>query len=165
VERFLRKYDAIVWIAFFAIYISICLWLTGCSSSPQIYPRKELISWELRPRTGHIGLTSQRCIKYEKEKCIELDLVEFDLNKDEDRKRLHDARFVCRVEVSPRPWYRICRELHGLCQQAEITTGSWFNRKKEIKLISFIDINKGYNFLIDSGAYCISLNNPLSSEL
>lgn len=162
--RLIEKYEWAFWSILIVFYAAFCVMLASCATSPTIYERKELTSWELRPRPGHIGLTSQRCVKYEKDKCVQTDLVEFDLNKDEDRARLHDARFVCRVEASPRPWYRVCSMLHGLCQQTEITSGPWYNRKTEIKLIAFLDINTKYQYLLDNGTYCVSLNNPTSLD-
>lgn len=140
------------------------LGLASCSSLG-IFQRKELTSWELRPRPGHTGLTSQRCLKQKKGACTERDIVEFDLNKDEDRLRLFDARFVCRVQASPKPWYRICHDLHGLCQQTVVTSGNFFNRKREVKLVDFIDINTRYQYLLDSGTYCVSLNNEVSEDI
>lgn len=133
--------------------------LGGCSTPKKIYERKELVSWELRPRPGYKGLTSLRCTKWDGEKCAARDIVDFDLTDDAQRLRLHAARFVCRVGEGPH--YRICKELEGLCQQTREKTG-WF--KKEIKLKSFLHIREKYQYLLDKGAYCLSLDNELSMD-
>lgn len=140
--------------------IFLLLSFAGCSSTKQIYERKELVSWELRPRPGYRGLTSLRCVKWEEEKCVERDVVDFDLTVDEQRLRLHQARFVCRVGDGPH--YRICKELEGLCQQTVVKDG-WFSKK--IKLISFLHIREKYQYLLDKGTYCLSLDNELSNDL
>jgi len=142
------------------LFFFLIPFFVGCSSSKEIYQRKELVSWELRPRPGYQGLTSLRCTKWQDEKCVERDVVDFDLSVDEQRLRLHAARFVCRVGDGP--LYRICKELDGLCQQTVVKTG-WF--KKEIKLISFINVKEKYQYLLDKGTYCLSLDNELSNDL
>lgn len=141
----------------YPVLISTILIAVSCASNKAIYDRKELTSLELRPRPNHTGLTSLRCLKWEGAHCVTPDILEFDLNNDSERLRLHDAKFVCRVGAGP--VYRICKELHGLCQQTSVTTGSWFNRKTEIKLVSFLDINEKYQYLLDKGTYCFSLDS------
>jgi hypothetical protein len=138
----------------------LTVFIVGCSTSKEIFERKELVSWEIRPRPGYKGLTSLRCLKWQEGKCIERDVVDFDLTVKEQRLRLHEARFVCRVGDGPH--YRICKELDGLCQQT-VVRKNWF--KKEIKLISFLHIKEKYQYLIDKGTYCLSLDNELSRDL
>jgi hypothetical protein len=142
-----------------AFWIFLILVANGCSSTP-VFERGALVSLELRPRPGFKGLTNQRCVKWKEGKCIERDVKDFDLTIDEERLRLHAARFVCRVGDGP--LFRICKTLHGLCQQTVEKTG-WFTR--EIKLKEFLHIREKYQYLIDKGTYCISLDNELSDEL
>lgn len=143
--------------------VLFCLLIAGCSSQKEIYTRKDLVSLILRPRPGYKGLTNQRCAKWDKEKCVEKDVLDFDLEDDAQRLRLHAARFVCRVGEGPH--YRICKQLKGLCQQTSVTTGSWFNRKTEIKLVSVLLMKDSYQYLIDKGTYCLSMDNPMSQDL
>ena len=151
------------WAAFILSWVFISYIVAACSTQKEIYVRKDLVSLILRPRPGYKGLTNLRCMKWEKEKCIEKDVLDFDLEDDAQRLRLHDARFVCRVGDGPH--YRICKELHGLCQQTTVTSGPFFNRKTEVKLVSFLHIKEKYQYLLDKGTYCLSLDNELSKDL
>ena len=143
------------------IFPLLFLFFVSCAIPQRIYERKELVGWEIRPRPNYKGLTSLRCTKWEKERCIERDVIDFDLTDDAQRLRLHAARFVCRVGEGPH--FRICKKLHGLCQQTEVRSG-FLGSKREIKMVAFLSIVKDYQYLIDKGTFCISLDSPLAED-
>lgn len=142
--------------SFLALFIFV-----GCASqSPPTRPA--LINQILRPRPGYEGrLTNQFCKAYKDGKCTDKDVVEYDIRLQEVRDRLLTARFVC---VVGNKRFRVCHELHGLCHQTEVTTGSWPFRKKEIKLLEVLDIEKNYQTLIDLNTVCASMDSDVGRE-
>lgn len=145
----------------------LLLFLAACSSTPPVYERGPLVDLILKARPGYQGLTSQRCEQWAKpkvgetkRKCLKKDVKVFDLADDKQRLQLHGLRFVC--DVMGRR-YRICKEIHGLCQQTTVRSG-FLGMGREIKLTSVLTVEENMQFLIDSDTTCLSQSSPLYKE-
>ncbi len=138
--------------------LSLLLVLTACSSVPTIYTRQPLADQRLAPRPGFKGLTNQVCMEKDPktEACIKMDTLEYDLTSKEIRDRLIALKFICNVNGLR---FRIDGVRPGLVSNQR---KNFFGGVKEFE---FIDVNTGYQRLLDANTVCASQNSILGQSL
>lgn len=87
--------------------------LTDCSG-PAVYPQGDLADQILVARHGHDGkLTNQTCLKYDKGKCVDMHLIEYDLSDKAFRDNARRLQFFCKMGGRE---YKICPDRPGFCR-------------------------------------------------
>jgi hypothetical protein len=130
-------------------YLFVVLFLFAGCVSRDIYPRHVLIDQILVPRANHSDLTNRACMGYEGDKCIKEEVVDYDMDDDETRKRLNQLGFICKIAGKR---YKVCMDKPGFCRMS-YKKKNWFAKPQRYE--SFIPITD-YQFLIDAKTRCFN---------
>lgn len=154
--RFIRAFVC------FVVLMAIFFLLSSCSTD-KIYARGALFETILRPYPSHPAkLTNQRCAKYEKGKCIELDYQAFDLNVWADRKQLLELEFVCNVAGER---FGICHNDNGLCQLGPYGKRPCIFCSRNVIVIKRLDMVKDYQYLLNANTICAAQDSFMGQRL
>lgn len=86
---------------------------TSCARA--VVRRSPLIEQILIPRLGHgAKLTNSACLKYEGQRCSNLEILDYDLADTGLRKSLNDFGFICSVGGKR---FKICLDKPGFCRR------------------------------------------------
>lgn len=141
----------------------LCFSLFLSCSSSSIYARGALFESVLRPYPSHAAmLVNQRCAKYEKGKCIELDHQIFDLKKSGDKKQLVDLKFICNVAGAR---FGICHDSAGLCQLGPYGKRPCVFCSRQVVVIKRLDIEKDFQYILNSNAICAAQDSFIGQRL
>jgi len=105
-------------------------------------------------------LVNQRCIEYDKTKCVKTDTLVFDLKVDEDKKQLRELKFICKVGADR---FGICEEGAGLCQYTRVK--SCLLCSKKYVLFKRLDIEKDFKFILNSNSYCAAQDSFIGKRM
>jgi hypothetical protein len=136
--------------------------LLSCSTN-DIYARGALFESVLRPYPSHPNkLVNQRCAKYDKGKCVELDHKVFDLSVWEDRKQLLDLKFICNVAGQR---FGICHSDDGLCQLGPYGKRPCIFCSRPVIVLKRLDMRKDFQYIINSNAICAAQDSFIGQRL
>ncbi len=135
----------------------------GCSTELPVYDRGalfDLIIWASPKYPGK--LINQNCVKYEKDACVQFDVMQFDLADEAQRKSLWDQMFMCNVGGQR---YAICKTKPGLCMNGErIKKFIGIVVSRDIIEVDYIPLKEGFQFLADSNTICAAKNSLIGRE-
>lgn len=144
------------------ILLAVSLLLLSCSS-PKIYSRGALFETVLKVYPSHPEkLTNQRCAKYEKGKCVELDHQTFDLNVWADRKQLLELKFICNVAGER---FGICHTDNGLCQIGPYGKRPCVFCSRQVIVIKRLDMKKDFKQILNSNTICAAQDSFMGQRL
>lgn len=137
--------------------------LLACSSN-EIFHRGALFETLLRVYPSHPNmLVNQRCAKFDKGKCIELDHQVFNLKKPEDKKQLVDLKFICNVAGER---FGVCHNYAGLCK-----IGPYGPRpcpifcSRPVVILKYLDIEKDFKYILNSNTICAAQDSFMGQRL
>lgn len=139
---------------------ALLIMITGCTSTPQLYPRSPLIDQEMRFRPSFDkGPTHQICAEIDPKtkNCARMDVATYDLTDQATRDRLVAVKLICKVGLDR---MRVCPAKPGLCM------GSWwhetflgFTTKRWYVEDKYLPVPEKTQELIDRKARCASLGS------
>lgn len=85
----------VIYILVIGAALFFCFIFASCAT---VYPHSALVDQIVAYRPNHSGLTHQVCSKYDwKQDCLNMDLIDYDMQDAATRKRFVDNGFVCSI--------------------------------------------------------------------
>lgn len=148
---------------YFLFLLAALLFTNVSCSLNKVYSRGALFDTILRPYPSEPGkLVNQRCIKYEKNNCVETDKLIFDLKNPKDKKQLIDLKFICNVAGQR---FGICHEQSGLCQIGPYGKRPCLFCSRQVVILKILDIEKDFQYILNSNTICAAQDSFIGQRL